>query len=155
MADNVYLRPAATSDVRMFFDWANEPAVRKNSFNTAEIVWENHVKWFHKVLSDDDTKIFVLMVNENPVGQVRLAREEHRWLISYSIAVECRGQGYGKLLLQMMEKEMSNNGYKGKELLAEIKSDNIASQRILNGRGYHEEVDNQHENSFSYTKVIA
>ena len=76
MESNVYLRQAGREDVEIFFKWVNEPAVRANSFNTEPISWESHQKWFETALADDGVRIYVLMQDSIPVGQVRLVFED-------------------------------------------------------------------------------
>ena len=76
MEGNIYLRRADREDVELFFRWVNEPAVRENSFNTELIPWESHQKWFETALADDGVRIYVLMQDSIPVGQVRLVFED-------------------------------------------------------------------------------
>ncbi len=106
MEGNVYLRQAGREDAELFFKWVNEPAVRANSFNTERISWKIHQKWFERALADDEVRIYVLMQDNLPVGQVRLAFENSKWQISYSIASAYRGQGYGKIILLLAENEL-------------------------------------------------
>lgn len=153
MEDKVYLRRADREDVELFFKWVNEPAVRANSFNTEPIPWENHQKWFEKVLADAEVRIYVLMHDNLPVGQVRLVFEDSKWQISYSIVSAYRGQGYGKRILQLAENELISNGRNGEKLFAEVKAHNMASQRIFNSLGYAESKSN-HSNAYAYIKVI-
>ena len=153
MDGNVYLRRVDREDVDLFFKWVNDPAVRANSFNTERIQWESHRKWFENVLADDSVCIYVLMQDNLPVGQVRLVFEANKWQISYSIASAYRGQGYGKILLQLVENELINNGHTGEELFAEVKIHNNASQRIFSRLGYVETVRN-HTNAYACVKAI-
>lgn len=153
MSENMYLRPAKLADVKLFFDWVNEPAVRKNSFNTDNISWEEHLSWFQAALGNNNIRIFVLIVNDIPVGQIRLNKKEY-WQISYSIAPAYRGRGYGRIMLQLAENELIVSEHIGEKLLAEVKSDNIASQRIFTRLGYRE-VESQRDNAYAYVKVVA
>lgn len=153
MEGNVYLRRADREDVELFFRWVNEPAARENSFNTEPIPWESHQKWFENVLADNGVRIYVLMQDNLPVGQVRLVFEDSMWQISYSIASAYRGQGYGKRILQLAENELISNGHTGEKLFAEVKAHNTASQRIFNRLGYAESKSN-HSNAYAYVKVI-
>ncbi len=152
MSEYIYLRPATLDDAKLFFDWVNEPAVRQNSFNTADIAWEEHLSWFQGALDNNNIRIFVLMVDDTPVGQIRLVNSG-QWQISYSIAYAYRGHGYGKLMLKLAEKELISAGYMGEELLAEVKTDNIASRRIFTGLGYIEKMS-KHNNAYAYIKVV-
>ena len=153
MEGNIYLRRAMRADVELFFKWVNEPAVRENSFNTAPIPWKNHQKWFEKVMADDGVRIYVLMRDNISLGQVRLTFEDNKWQISYSITSAYRGQGYGKLILQLAENELASTGHSGEEIFAEVKIHNTASQRIFSRLGYVETVSN-HSNAYAYVKVI-
>lgn len=150
----VYLRRADSDDVELFFKWANEPAVRANSFNMEPILWENHKTWFGKVLADGGTCMYVLMEDNLPVGQVRLALKDSKWQVSYSIDVSYRGRGYGKIILHLAENELARDGHVGETLFAEVKTDNIASQRIFVKQGYREVVS-EHSNAYAYVKVIS
>ncbi len=153
MEGNVYLRRAGREDAELFFKWVNEPAVRANSFNTEPISWENHQKWFEKLLVDDMIRIYVLLQDNTSVGQVRLAFEDNKWQISYSIAAAYRGQGYGKIILQLAENELIMDGHAGDTLFAEVKTDNIASQRIFTRLGYRE-VECKRRDAHAYEKVV-
>ena len=92
----IYLRKAEATDVDLLFEWANEPEVRKNSFNSELIDYSVHTKWFNKVLSSDNIEQFILMDDDTAVGQIRININEDEAEISYSIGAEFRGKGYGK-----------------------------------------------------------
>ena len=153
MEINVYLRQAGRKDAELFFKWVNEPAVRANSFNTEPISWESHQKWFDKALADDEVRIYVLMQDNLPVGQVRLTFENSKWQISYSIASAYRGQGYGKIILQLAENELIMDGHAGETLFAEVKTDNIASQRIFTRLGYGK-IECKRSGAHAYDKLV-
>lgn len=154
MEEKLYLRPATRDDLKLLFDWVNEPAVRQNSFNTRAISITEHSDWLESVLDDRDTKLFILQEDATPIGQVRLVRDTNVWQISYSIALPYRAQGYGKIILQLAENELIHGGHVGEKLYAEVKADNIASQCIFKKLGYSE-VASQHNNAHGYTKDVA
>ena len=85
---------------------------------------------------------------------MRLAFYDGKWQISYSVAPAYRGQGYGKIILQLAENELISDGHVGERLYAEVKKDNVASQRIFNKLGYGEAAS-QHDNAYAYTKIVA
>ena len=49
-----YLREAIIEDIDILCKWANDPLVRQNSFSTEKIRYEDHVKWFNRVLKGDN-----------------------------------------------------------------------------------------------------
>lgn len=152
MKENLYLRPATVDDARLIFEWANDPEVRENSFNTDDILWDDHLAWFTRTLADESTLLFILMKDDAPVGQVRLANSD-KWQISYSIASVYRGQGYGKLILQLAENELVVEGHGGEKLYAEVKMDNIASQKIFTGLDYWMS-ESEHVGALAYVKIV-
>lgn len=154
MEEELFLRPATIDDVNILFKWVNEPSVRKNSFNTNIISMDEHKAWLERVLTDMNTRLYILQEDDNPIGQVRLAYDTNMWQISYSIAPAYRGQGYGKIILQLAENELIRGGHVGEHLYAEVKKDNIASQRIFKKLGYGETAS-QHDNAYGYIKVVA
>ena len=153
MEEQLYLRPATRDDLKLLFDWVNEPAVRQNSFNTSAISITEHSDWLESVLDDRDTKLFILQEDATPIGQVRLVRDTNVWQISYSIALPYRAQGYGKIILKLAENELIRGGHVGEKIYAEVKMDNIASQRIFKKLGYRD-ATSQHDNAYAYIKVV-
>ena len=153
MQGKLYLRSATIDDLNILFDWVNEPSVRKNSFNTNIISVEEHKKWLEQVLTDASTELYILLGNDTPIGQVRMAYYNDVWQISYSIAPAYRGQGYGKIIIQLAENALIRGNHVGEKLYAEVKKDNVASQHIFKRLGYSE-VLSRHDNAYAYTKVV-
>lgn len=149
----LYLRPISCDDAKLLFEWANDFDVRCNSFNSAQNSWDEHKSWIERILGDENILLCILMEDDVPVGQMRLDKDA-RWQISYSIAPAYRGQGYGKIILQLAENELICGGHAGEKLYAEVKKDNIASQRIFKKLGYGETAS-QHDNAYGYIKAVA
>ena len=40
------------SDMRLIFDWSNDDEVRKNSFSSEKIKFEDHQRWFQKKIDE-------------------------------------------------------------------------------------------------------
>lgn len=70
--------------------------------------------------------------------------------ISYAIAERARGKGYASWMLAAAEKQLSEKGF-CRELLAEVKNDNIASQKVFQKLGYEEQ---REDYGFSYRRAI-
>lgn len=149
MEDNVYLRRADREDAELFFKWVNETAVRGNSFNTEPIPWEHHQKWFEKVLADAGVRIYVLMADSVPIGQIRLTAKEKAWDIDYSVDAHYRGQGYGKKLFELLMREVPV----GTEFVAEVKRSNIASQHVFESLEYTKR-ENRKKDCYEYHKKV-
>lgn len=138
-----YLRDVTFDDAKILFDWRNDKVTRENSFNTSELVYEDHEKWLKRVLEDKSIYFYILMNKNVPVGQIRIVPEDGEYMISYSIDTNFRGQGYGLLILQLAEREMIVHNIDG-VLAGEVKTDNIASCRAFERLGYSAEKQEQY-----------
>ena len=135
----VYLRKAKQSDIDLLYQWANDPVVRENSFNSMLIPYDVHKRWFEHMMSDENTLQFILMNDDIPIGQIRLNiaennREEAE--IGYSIASDYRGQGFGHQILQLIMDEIYTNYPQIIFLIAKVKPENIASKKLFESEGY-------------------
>src|SRR5690606_17048620 len=89
-------------DCQLYFEWANEESVRENSFNPGRIDWDSHIEWFENKLKNETSKLFVLMSDNNPVGQVRLDKDKEYWVLDYSIDEKYRGKGLATSMIKLL-----------------------------------------------------
>lgn len=122
---------ATIKDAELLYEWVNDKEVRQNSFNSDEISWEGHRKWFEKKLEDKNSKIFIFYEEDKPVGQMRLDKINSQWFIDYSIAKEFRGQGYGAKMVNSIKDTVNES-----PLIAEVKSENKASAKTFEKCGF-------------------
>lgn len=143
------LRPIVFDDRENLFDWRNDYLTRKNSLNEEMVKWEKHCQWFERTLASQDL-FFMLEDDGVPVGQVRIDVEDGVGTISYSIAPNKRGLGYGKKILQLCEnylyKRNANFSLRGI-----VKKNNVASQKIFLSLHYMEQENNDY---FIYEKKV-
>ena len=109
-------------------------------------------KWYEQKRKNENCRIYILEDAGAPVGQVRADRDERGESaeISYAIAERARGKGYASWMLAAAEKQLSEKGF-CRELLAEVKNDNIASQKVFQKLGYEEQ---REDYGFSYRRAI-
>ena len=137
-------------DMKLIFDWSNDEEVRKNSFSSEKIKFEDHKNWFQKKINEADYYILFFLVDGKETGLVRLAVSDNVGTISYQISREYRGKGLGKLMLELLESYVLENNI-ASNLYGEVKEENISSQRIFERLGYKKTVE---ENKIEYTKVL-
>ena len=133
---NLYLRKAELADLDMYYNWANDPVVRSNSFNTEQIPYEDHVLWFNEAIKRDDVALFVLMDDDMPVGQIRINISDAVAEISYSIASEFRGKGYGGKIVSLLIERIREEMPEIKTVSARVKPDNLASMKVFEKIGF-------------------
>jgi len=133
-ADTLRLRPAREHDKELYFNWANDPEVRKQSIQSEPISWEHHQVWFTGKLSDFKSRLFVLMAGSLPVGQIRFDQREEEALIDYSLDPFVRGRGWGAQLIAMGSAMMRQIA--PIRLRADVKVENCASRAVFIRLGF-------------------
>jgi UDP-2,4-diacetamido-2,4,6-trideoxy-beta-L-altropyranose hydrolase len=130
------LRRAKAADAALYFEWANDPAVRQNAIHPEPIAWETHIAWFARRLQDANSYLYILTTAESePVGQVRI--EFHGpgqpGIIDYSLLPSYRGKGLGPVLLRRALQRLRHErpALAGGTVVGQVKAGNIASARVF------------------------
>jgi RimJ/RimL family protein N-acetyltransferase len=151
---NIKFRKASIADCDLYFEWANDPLVREQSFSTEIIQYDQHVKWFQAKIEHPDI-IFLIFENaeKKNIGQVRIQKtENHIAIIGVSVSIEFRGKGMASKMLQQ-----SSDYFLDKEPLyvihAFIKTTNKASVNSFIKAGYSFEKELIYLNAESYLYI--
>ncbi len=139
--EHAYLRKAEWKDLDTLFAWANDREVRKNSFFTEPITYEEHKVWFGKVWKEEGVQIYIFCERGLEKGMLRLEFGSDEVVIHYSIAKGYRNMGKGQRLILLAEQEICNQ-FQNREksgivlINAYVKKENIASNHIFQKMGY-------------------
>lgn len=150
-------RKATLKDSKLYFDWANDPGVREQSYHSSRIDFTDHNKWFESKLNDNSCIMLIFQNEENlNIGQIRIQKENiNEALIGISVSVEHRGNSYAKEMLQIASDYFlgSNQGFK---INAFIKKKNLSSKYAFEKAGFEFKKENIYENiqSFHYVKKL-
>lgn len=131
------LRPACPEDSAVLWNWANDPLVRRFSFQSDPISWQHHEQWFARKMGDPRCHIWIADDAEGgPVGQVRFERQDDDAVsIAISIAADSRGKGYAAQLLRLGLRRAARV-FPGCVAHASIKVENAASVRAFESAGF-------------------
>lgn len=135
---NISLRAANLADEAYLLNLRNDPVVRANSINPEPISKTHHNKWYSETLQDNKCLIFIAETDTHlPVGYFRFQLNESRWFISYALNNYARNKN---ISFKILKKSIDEFFIVVREvnLYAYIKSDNIASLRILTKCGFSE-----------------
>ena len=135
-ANLLRLRPAAPDDLLLYFDWANDPEVRRQAISTDEIALEGHREWFAARLGTTRSHLFVMCAGELPVGQIRFDWDGTDARIDYSIDPLFRGRGWGTQVVALGVKHRLNSG--PITFRADVKEANLASRSVFRRLGFDE-----------------
>ena len=148
------IKKATISDCELLLSWANEPDTRRNSLNSESITLETHTKWLTQILHDESVSLYILYFENIPVGQIRLNCTGDQAKISYSIAKEYRGRGFGSEIIRMLEPIISKERPSLIKLVAEVKFMNVPSRKIFENNGYAIVQENTSTQVILYAKLL-
>lgn len=132
----VFLRDVTEQDRDLLFRWANDEEVRKNSFSSKRISYEEHCEWFTNMMQNECCQQWILQAGEQPVGQIRIMSDGEAAEIGYSVCAEHRGEGFGKLMLELARRRVQTDLPNVKKLIAKVKPGNMASLKAFEDSGY-------------------
>lgn len=148
----INFRKANAEDLRLYYDWANEEQVRKNSFHQGVISFADHVQWFENKIKSPQALLLVFYLESDsiPIGQVRFESEsEHTALIGISVDKIFRGKGYASLMLKMACSYYLSQ-HPGQVIYAYIKKENEASYVSFVKAGFYKEKEVLYNQTISY-----
>ena len=133
----IKIRNAKENDSKDIFEWRNDEITREMSHESEITEWENHSRWFSSSL---DSKSRILLICEDGCNEkiaiIRFDISKSNAVISINLNPTQRGKGLAKSCLIRSIEFFSEEYMEIKNLIAEIKEDNIASQKTFLGIGF-------------------
>lgn len=133
---NIKIKHAVQNDCELLFKWANDEDVRMNAFNSKTIEYEEHREWFKKKLESKDVYMFIINVEEIPIGQIRIDIDNQIGIIDYCIDQAWRGKGYGTMVLIEIINLINKESLPIIKLMGKVKHENKVSQNAFIKSGY-------------------
>ncbi|MFH2106797.1 MAG: GNAT family N-acetyltransferase [Candidatus Micrarchaeota archaeon] len=125
----ISLRRVVAEDIRMIFEWRNHPLIRSRMFDSSELKLENHVAYWQKKLADPYFYSFIISSGGQEVGFAKLEKMEDGYDVGIFINPSKQKKGMGTEAISAIIAEARKIGIK--KLIARIKPDNVASQKIF------------------------
>jgi RimJ/RimL family protein N-acetyltransferase len=138
---NLFLRDVLKEDSEMLLRWRNDPETLRNSVNAAEVSPDEHARWFAEMLAVWPQRVLIAEIDGVSVAVVHLDWSEQgdSCDLSFAVAPEYRGKGYGFAIVEHAVQRMQNV-----RVCAETKMSNMASRRIFERLGFRV-IDSQGE----------
>ena len=124
------------------WEWRNDKLTRKMSKNSNYITWENHKKWFSKVILDPDIFFYIGEIENKIIGSVRFVKHAkilNDFFVNINISPHNRGKGLSKILLKSSINKFSSEVNKIRFLKAEVKEINFLSKKLFENYGFDKE----------------
>ena len=128
------LRQVNEKDVDLLFRWSNDSVVRNQSFNSNLISYEEHVAWFTKKITSENSMMYIFDVDKEPAGLVRFDQLKYDTVIGVLVDVNFRGFGLASQMISMGVEEYFQ--IRTINISAYIKSENIASIKAFKKAGF-------------------
>ena len=132
------LRLARDEDKSDVYSWRNHPEVRRWSFHSDPISWEEHEAWWTKILRCSEVRMYIGQQAGNKIGMIRFDHREGPVRVSVMLNPDFMGRKLGRRLIALgVEAFWRQEGLR--PILAEIKPDNIASQKAFEKAGFQQQ----------------
>ena len=135
-ADELKLRDVKDGDCRDLYDWRNHPIIRENSFNTSPFSFDEHQTWFKQKRQSSQTTIYIGCYKGHKVGVIRFEDEKDGIKVNVMLNPDYIGKGLGTRLIELGVEKLKQQNKTGKAIIAEIKEDNVASQKAFEKAGF-------------------
>jgi RimJ/RimL family protein N-acetyltransferase len=131
----VSLREATLDDARLIFEWRNLPEMIPLSKTQRRVDWAEHWQWFQNVVTSKDHLLLIVLLQQNPIGQIRFDRLSGRvWEVSILVVPQYTGRGLGVDALKLACEKIYTLG--AEEIVAIVRSDNRRSVRAFQKAGF-------------------
>ncbi|WP_242927150.1 UDP-2,4-diacetamido-2,4,6-trideoxy-beta-L-altropyranose hydrolase [Pontibacter vulgaris] len=130
------LRLVNEQDLMLLYNWANDPEVRRNSFNTEPILLENHTRWFNIKLADPLSALYLATIGDDPAAHIRFDFKSETAVLSYLISEKYRGKGLGHIVLLKGIKKLQQDKPGIKQIEGLVQKSNPASVRAFEKAGF-------------------
>lgn len=134
--EELKLRILDASDMEDLYSWRNHPLVRKKSFRSDPLSWEEHQRWFKRKSESPDTTIYIGYYQGNKVGMIRFDNGSESIKVSVMMSPDFMGRNLGSKLIQLGVKTIMETKGLGRIITAEIKKNNIASIKAFEKAGF-------------------
>ena len=144
---------ATKTDLEITYSWASNPEIRKFSFNTKEIDWESHQKWFNEKILDENCEYYILFDHGIPIGSIRFdISDTGAAVVSYLIDPQFHGQGLGKLILALGLEKLKQSRREVTVVRGLVMNKNLPSIKVFSRLGFS--VDREGSDQTAFIKKI-
>ena len=136
MIETLELRNVTLEDARLLFEWQIAPETRRYFFNASLPTWNEHETWIKKSLVTGDRILLLAVIEEDPIGVLRLDLKADQAEISIYLKPGLAGNGWGATLLKKGINWFSEHFPQRKKITAKILPENKVAQRAFEKAGF-------------------
>jgi len=131
--DKIFFESIEEHHANLLYEWVNSKSSLKNKKSTnSKIEFKTHKEWLLKRINSDFAKIWIILLNEKPIGQARLELNQNKEDVFVDIFINSvyRGKGYASKVIKELIIKFKDI-FPGKNLKAIVKEDNENSIKLF------------------------
>ena len=131
--DQICFESIEESHANLLYEWVNSKSSLKNKKSTnSKIEFKAHKEWLLQRINSDFAKIWIILLNEKPIGQARLELNQNKEDVFVDIFIDSvyRGKGYASKAIKELIIKFKNT-FPEKNLKAIVKEDNENSINLF------------------------
>jgi RimJ/RimL family protein N-acetyltransferase len=129
LKDSLTFRLATIDDADLLLLWRNDTVTRQFSHNPNPIQLETHMTWLQTVLDNTQQHLWIVEDKGTPVGTVRAFFVNNGYELSWTVAPNQRGRGYGKRMVALLASTIDG------PITTQVRRENEASKTIAESAG--------------------
>jgi UDP-2,4-diacetamido-2,4,6-trideoxy-beta-L-altropyranose hydrolase len=150
LSKQINIRRVGNDDLVLCYEWANDPMVRAQSFNSNTIPLTEHEQWFKSKLQDPHSFYYILELENNPFAQIRFQVNDSSAILSYLVDKNYRNRGLGTTILSKGIEAFIKDFNKKIDITGYVKFSNIASQRSFEKLNFEKQEAVEYDASYKY-----
>ena len=132
----INLKKVGSLDIEFLFELRNQVSTYRYSKDANPVAWEEHTSWIKPIVEGNSLKnLFVILVNKEKAGQVRVDLLGEEAEVHISLVPEFQGKGIAFTAIE--QALIKINQEKGIRIFkAQTHQDNIPSQKLFIKLGF-------------------
>ena len=132
----ILIRRLCNQDCRDVYDWRNDATTRQMSLNGDVLDYDDHMTWFAMMLSSDINVGLIGEINSEKIGIVHFREDHEVTFVSINLNPSFRGKRLSSEFLSKSLEVYLTKRQSVTQFLAEIKCDNIKSEKIFKDNNF-------------------
>jgi len=150
----MHLCTVQSDDKKLIFKWRNSPYLIKLGSSGKKVTWDEHSKWFEKIISNPLAHFYIICVDKDSVGQLRFELfGDNYFKTTIYLDKKFIGKGLGPEALILGCSLISEKYHRG-TFIAHIKNDNKASIKAFKKAGFSKSNSHLMDNHMTLSKNI-
>ena len=149
----IHLRPATPEDRDLVFGWRNIPEIIALGSSQKPVSALEHSDWFGSILRSRNCRLFIILLDDVPIGQVRFEiKENDHAEISIFLITGSTGRGLGAVSINKSCRLAFASFPEASCIVAFVRKNNVGSLRAFGKAGF--KIDNIGSQRLNHFRLI-